>query len=155
MANISSLPGPVPLLAAIPTLLGERPRDRIVVIPLGEVDGIEAFSHTLPWRADLRASRRVARDLALSAAETAGVKSIVIAVFCNSTSGGAGERPYVHLQYLVAEAAHRHNVHLAESYYVAANGWGSYCCDDPLCEFSGPRPITELEELALSMELSF
>jgi len=155
MANISSLPGPVPLLVAIPTMLGERPRDRIVVVPLGRVDSIEAFSHTLPWRADLRACRRVARELALSAAEQRGVESILIVVFCNSISGGTGDRPYVHLQHLVAAAAHDHNIHLAESYYVAANGWGSYCCDDPLCEISGPRPISELEEFARSMEMEF
>lgn len=91
----------------------------------------------------------------MAAAEHGGTESILIAVFCRSISGGVADRPYERLQYLVADAAHRHNIHLAESFYVAANGWGSFCCDDPRCEYAGPRPISELEEWAASSGMTF
>ena len=91
----------------------------------------------------------------MAAVEHGGTDSILIAVFCRSISGGAADRPYERLQYLVADAAHRHNIHLAESFYVAVNGWGSFCCDDPRCEYAGPRPIAELEDWAAFRGMTF
>ena len=113
-----------PMLAFIPTVLGGRPSDRVVVVALAEGHTFEMFSHTLPWRGEHRTTRRVARQLALAAAEKGDTESILIAVFCRAEVGGASGRPYDQLQRVLGEAAHYYNMHVAESFYVAADGLG-------------------------------
>lgn len=145
-------PEPADILAIVPSILGFVPTEHLVVVPVPEEysarDFITALPFDLPRSGDQAAYRRFSSTVAGSVARDRRIRRVLVAVYTSAVAGGITDRPRVDLQDLVIRKLHARGIHLAESMYVASNGWGSYLCDDGRCLHSGPLPLDELRERA-------
>lgn len=145
-------PEPADILAIVPSILGFVPTEHLVIVPVPEEysarDFIAALPFDLPRSGDQAAYRQFSSTVVGSVARDRRIRRVLVAVYTSAVAGGITDRPRVDLQDLVIRKLHARGVHLAESMYVASNGWGSYLCDDGRCLHSGPLPLDELRERA-------
>ena len=132
-------------------MLGGSPADSLVVVPLGPNGLGEIVSIPLPRWDDSLATKRVATTVAGMVTKDASIDMVLVAVFTNQAAGGANDRPFAGLLSTVVKRLHDKGIHLAEAYFVAANGWGSFC-DGPKDPLYGPRDLAELSDRAAVLE---
>lgn len=147
---------PADILALVPTILGFVPTEHLVVVPVPEEysarDHVTALPFDLPRSGNQAAYRQFGSTVAGSVARDRRVRRVLVAIYTSAVAGGITDRPLADLQDVVIRKIHARGIHLAESMYVASNGWGSYLCDDGRCLHAGPLPLDELRERAEYLE---
>jgi hypothetical protein len=132
------------LLALLPHVFGFEPRNVLAVQTLIGRGLGTAFTLELPGREIDVAVRRLATSAVGAVSSVAGADAVLLAVYTDRRSRGPRGRPFESLQSFVASRLHGSGFHLADSFYVAADGWGSYCCEDPECRLATPAPLADL-----------
>lgn len=132
------------LLALLPHVFGAEPRNALAILTFRGAWLGTAFTLTLPGRETEAASRRIATEAIGAVCSVPGADMVLLAIYTDRRCTSTGPRPFEKLQWIVASRLHGSGFHLADSFYVAANGWGSYLCDEPDCRLATPNPLVEL-----------
>lgn len=132
------------LLAAIPLITGSEPKNILAIMTFVGPHADRVLALDLPAQETEAASRRLATAAIGLVCSVPGADSVLLALYTDRLCPNARKRPFERLQRLVASRLHGSGFHLADSFYVAANGWGSYCCTDPRCRLATPAPLAEL-----------
>ncbi len=139
------------LLALLPHVFGREPRkpaeprNALAILTFRGARLGTAFAIDLPGRETEAASRRIATEAIGAVCSVPGADAVLLAIYTDRRAS-ARTRPFELLQWTVASRLHGSGFHLADSFYVAANGWGSYLCEDPGCRLATPAPLAELRE---------
>ncbi|UOY02014.1 DUF4192 domain-containing protein [Blastococcus sp. PRF04-17] len=142
------------IAAALPQLLGFRPRESLVLVALAEPDGGRVG---LTVRVDLPPeddAPAVARLLAEKVC-TDDPRGVVVAVVSDDPDdvSGGPDLPHRRLVWEVVTALARHSVVVPETLLVRAGRWWSYDCPRPCCEPGEgtplPHGVTALEAAAV------
>ena len=132
------------LLALLPHVFGAEPRNALAILTFRGTGLGAAFTLALPARETEAVGRRIATEAIGAVCSVPGADAVLLAIYTDRRCPSARLRPFGRLQSFVAARLHWSGFHLADSFYVAANGWGSYCCDDPGCRLATPAPLAEL-----------
>lgn len=132
------------LLALLPHVFGAEPRNVLAIQTMVSRGLGTAFTLELPKREIDVAVRRLATSAVGAVSSVAGADAVLLAVYTDRRSRGPQGRPFESLQSFVASRLHGSGFHLVDSFYVAADGWGSYCCTDPGCRLATPAPLADL-----------
>lgn len=132
------------LLALLPHVFGAEPRNALAILTFRGARLGTAFTLALPGRETEAAARRLASEAIGAVCSVPGADAVLLAICTDRRCPSARLRPFERLQWTVASRLHGSGFHLADSFYVAANGWGSYLCDDPGCRLATPNPLAEL-----------
>jgi hypothetical protein len=132
------------LLALLPHVFGFEPRNALAVQTLIGGSLGTAFTIALPARETSTTIRRAAIEAIGAASSVRDADAVLLAVYTDRRCPSARVRPFERLQSFVAALLHGSGFDLVDAFYVAANGWGSYLCDDPGCRLATPTPLTEL-----------
>lgn len=131
------------LLALLPHVFGSEPRNALAILTCRRRWLAPAFTLALPARETDATSRRLATEAIGAVCSVPGADTVLLAIYTDRRAS-AGTRPFEKLQWTVASRLHGSGFHLADSFYVAANGWGSYLCDEPGCRLAIPNPLADL-----------
>lgn len=131
------------LLALLPHVFGTEPRNALAILTFRRSWLAPAFTLALPARQTETSSRRVATEAIGAVCSAPGVDTVLLAIYTDRLAH-ADSRPFEKLHWTVASRLHGSGFHLADSFYVAANGWGSYLCDEPDCRLATPNPLADL-----------
>lgn len=132
------------LLALLPHVFGAEPKNSLAILTfLGRELGT-AFTLELPERETEAASRQLATAAIGAVCSVPNADSVLLAIYTDRNCPGMRKRPFARLQSFVTSRLHGSGFHLVDSFYVAANGWGSYCCDDPNCSLATPALLAIL-----------
>jgi len=132
------------LLAAIPLITGSEPKNTLAIMTFAGPEPDRVFCLNLPAQEAEAACRRLATTAIGLVCSVPNADSVLLALYTDRLCPGARRRPFERLQRLVASRLHGSGFHLVDSFYVAANGWGSYCCTDPRCRLATPSPLADL-----------
>lgn len=133
------------LLALLPYVFGFEPRNVLAIQTLSRRRLETAFTLELPGRETEAAIRRLASAAIGAVCSVPYADTVLLAVYTDRRTATRAH-PFERLQSFVASRLHGSGFHLADSLYVASNGWGSYCCDDPGCRLATPAPLAELRQ---------
>ena len=143
-----SLTDPGEIAAALPVLLGFRPRESVVLVSLTGPRGVRVG---LTVRGDIpppEYARLVADELTRSVL-TAGPEAALLVVV--SEEPVHGELPHRALVHEVTMALHRERLPLRDALLVGANRWWSYDCPSSCCRPERGTPLPEgTSELAVA-----
>lgn len=132
------------LLALLPHVFGSEPHNALAILTFRHARLGTAFGLGLPARETETAVRRLASEAIGAVCSVPDADTVLLAVYTDRRSSSARVHPFEQLQSFVAARLHWSGFHLADSFYVAANGWGSYLCDEPDCRLATPNPLTDL-----------
>ncbi|HEU4849163.1 MAG TPA: DUF4192 family protein [Terrimesophilobacter sp.] len=132
------------LLALLPHVFGAEPRNALAILTFRGARLGTAFTLALPGRETEAAARRLASEAIGAVCSVPDADTALLAVYTERSCPSARVHPFERLQSFVAARLHWSGFHLADSFYVAANGWGSYLCDEPECRLATPNPLAEL-----------
>ncbi len=132
------------LLALLPHVFGFEPRNALAILTFRRERLGTAFTLELPSRETETAMRQLASEAIGAVCSVPDADAVLLAVYTDRRSPTARAHPFERLQSFVAARLHGSGFHLADSFYVAANGWGSYLCDEPDCRLATPNPLAEL-----------
>lgn len=132
-------------------MLGTEPRNAPAILTFRGARLGTAFTLALPGRETDTAGRRIATEAIGAVRSVPGADAVLLAIYTDRRCPSARQRPFERLQWTVASRLHGSGFHLADSFYVAANGWGSYCCDDPGCRLATPNTLADLRRRTLEL----
>jgi hypothetical protein len=132
------------LLALLPHVFGAEPRNALAILTFRNARLGTAFALELPARETGAVVRRLANEAIGAVCSVPDADTVLLAVYTDRRCPSARVHPFERLQSFVAARLHASGFHLADSFYVAANGWGSYLCDEPDCRLAIPNPLAEL-----------
>ncbi|MFT4136764.1 DUF4192 family protein [Microbacterium sp.] len=140
MTTIAKVSGPAHFLALIPSLLGFRPAQSLVAVPLRRGGSLGVLRVDLPPDDDLDACERVASSVLGLMCRVAGVDAMIAVVYTDASARPALPSP--RLVDALLRACDVCGLPVADVLVVGADGWGSPF--DPLHPEEA-RPLEEIE----------
>jgi hypothetical protein len=147
-APVVRLSTPGELAAAVPVLLGFRPRESLVMVALGG-DRLRVGLVQRVDLADLRLDTAAVARLVRNVRSSAAAAVVAVVVTDAALDLAAGQRPGGDVADAVRGACAEAGVALVDLLAVCGDRWVSYLCDDPTCCPPEGTPVAAAGSTAL------
>ncbi|WP_228493646.1 MULTISPECIES: DUF4192 family protein [unclassified Rathayibacter] len=130
------------VLAAVPALIGLRPVESLVVLPLLGSRAVGGFRIALPSRMRRAEVEEVARRCVRAMERMPQATGVLIAVYTRRTYAECRGIPFIDLGRAVVSRLERTRLRIVAVACVAGDGWGRYT---DRFDARTPRPLLEIE----------
>lgn len=140
MTTVLKISSPAQFLSHVPNLLGFRPVQSLVTVPLSRGRSLGALRVDLPQRDDFDACERLASSVVGLVCRVADADAMVAVVYADASAAAA--LPYRRLADALSRCTDSCGLPLTDVLAVGVDAWGSYL--DPLHP-DGGRPLADLD----------